>query len=521
MSQWVDRIRDHRVWGLLESIGPVIDKALERESLTADAIDSLERLRAVLAFCGKRLAAADPVFVLPGVVEGLAVALTTLRTHVDTFISNGDMAQLNAANGQADNTLANLVSVLGPATLDDLTIISEAASSYRATLEKHLKNAVIAQQTLEEKGRTNEEKIAELGAALTTEQKRLASLVTEQQSEFSKAQDQRASNFSAAQNEQLSKFAAASAEFQTQFSADQDSRKTSFSEFQRTASEKVATLLGDYTAQLSEHDKAYIEKEKAAAETHKNKLQELQDGYSKTAAGILEQIETHKKNVEILVGVIGNLGVTSGYLKVANHARQMLYIWQFITIVALGCLILVAYLVAFPGEKNVVQDANIVAHLATDTQPVKLQVNESKEGPSNAPNGVKAEVKAGAPVASAPTSDSDFYHGLATRIFLALTFGVFAGYAGRQASHFMESEKKNRKLALELEALGPFIEPLKQEDRDKFRVQVGDRSFGVPDHDSGKQRDDDPVTALAIMKSKEIQEFVTNLVKETVKAVKP
>lgn len=65
------------------------------------------------------------------------------------------------------------------------------------------------------------------------------------------------------------------------------------------------------------------------------------------------------------------------------------------------------------------------------------------------------------------------------------------------------------------------IEPLKQEDRDKFRVQVGDRSFGVPDHNIGNKKEDDPVTALAIMKSKEIQEFVTNLVKETVKAVKP
>jgi len=528
MSQWVDRIRGHRVWGLLESIGPVIDKALERESLNADAIDSLERLRAILAFCGKRLAAADPVFVFPSVVEALAVALTTLKTHVDTFIANGDVAQLNAANVQADNTLANLVSVLGPATSDDLTIISGAAASYRATLEKYLKDALTVQQALTERAQANEAKIAAIETALTAEQQRLASLVTEQNSEFSKAQDKRASDFSAAQNEQLSKFSAATAEFQTQFSAGQDSRNTAFSEFQRVASEKVTTLLTDYTSQLSDHDKAYVEKEKTAAVTYKNNLLQLQDNYSNTAAEILGQIEAHKKKVEDLVGVIGNLGVTSGYLKAANHARWMLYIWQVITIFALGCLIGVAFLVAFPNlvvhpnQNSVMQDANIVGQSVVDARQAEARVNEGKVDSNKATNAKKPEANSSVPAISMPTSDTDFYHGLATRIFLALTFGIFAGYAGRQASHFMEAEKKNRKLALELEALGPFIEPLKQEDRDKFRVQVGDRSFGVPDNDGGGRRnEDDPVTALAIMKSKEIQEFVTNLVKETVKAVKP
>lgn len=517
MSQWVDRIRGHRVWGLLESIGPVIDKALERE-LTIDAIDSLERLRAILAFCGKRLAAADPVFVLPGVVEGLAATLTALKAHVDTFNANGDAGQLNSANVQADNALANLVSVLGPATLDDLTIISGAAASYRATLEKYLKDALTVQQALAERAQANEAKIAAIETALTTEQQRLASLVTEQNTEFSKAQDKRASDFSAAQNEQLSKFATATAEFQTQFSAGQDARNTAFSEFQRLASEKVATLLTSYTSQLSEHDKAYVEKEKAAAETYKNNLQGLQDSYSNSAAEILKQIEAHKQKVEDLVGVIGNLGVTSGYLKAANHARWMLYIWQFITIVALGCLIGVAFLVAFPNQNNVIQDASIMAQL--DTRLVKPHVNEGKGDSNKATDAMKPDAKASVQAISMSSSDTDFYHGLATRIFLALTFGIFAGYAGRQASHFREAERKNRKLALELEALGPFIEPLKQEDRDKFRVQVGDRSFGVPDNDGGKKKEDDPVTALAIMKSKEIQDFATNLVKETVKAVK-
>ena len=42
---------------------------------------------------------------------------------------------------------------------------------------------------------------------------------------------------------------------------------------------------------------------------------------------------------------------------------------------------------------------------------------------------------------------------------------------------------------------------------------IGDRSFGVADQDAGKSKEADPVTALAILKSKEIGEFITNIVK--------
>jgi hypothetical protein len=45
-----------------------------------------------------------------------------------------------------------------------------------------------------------------------------------------------------------------------------------------------------------------------------------------------------KKHVEKLVGVIRNLGVTSGYLRVANQARLALWGWQASTLIALVTL---------------------------------------------------------------------------------------------------------------------------------------------------------------------------------------
>ena len=232
----------------------------------------------------------------------------------------------------------------------------------------------------------------------------------------------------------------------------------------------------------------------------------LKTGYADSADNILKEIESHKKDVEKLVGVIGNLGVTSGYQKVANLARTMLFVWQFVTVAALGGLIFIAYQMAFPSQTKplivAVESPQVTSSITT---PLPHQLS-AKSSVTASPN---VTVQA----TPSTATDSAFYQGLATRIFLSLTFGVFAAYAARQASHFLEMERKNRKLALELEALGPYIAPLDKEKQDEFRLKLGDRSFGVHEDTSHKPKPDDPVTATDLMKPKEWGEAIASLVK--------
>jgi hypothetical protein len=105
-----------------------------------------------------------------------------------------------------------------------------------------------------------------------------------------------------------------------------------------------------------------------------------------------------------------------------------------------------------------------------------------------------------------------FFQGLSTRVFLSLTVGVFAAYAAKQASNNLDIERRNRKLALELEALGPFIAPLPTEMQNKFRADLGERSFGIPDGDSKTPTGRDPVTAMDMLK--EVRELVVDLSKK-------
>lgn len=500
MSKWIDRIYSHRIWSILEELGPTIDRALQRDAIGADAVDSLERLRAVLIFCGKRLAAVDPALVAPGSIDNVASHLLQIRAHVDAFAATGDTGQLDQANLQADSALTNVALILGAVTADDLTIIGETASKYRSTIDKILRETFEVQRQLMDKADANAEKLSALETALTTEQQRLAGLATEQQSNFSAAQDRRATEFAASQAEYLAKHSVAVAEQQSQFSTEQDSRRTAFAELQSESQNKLSGLLAAFDDTYKNYKNELQSREKQARDAHKATLGTLHSEFKNAATELLQNMKQTKTEVESLVGVIGNLGVTSGYKKAADQARLRLYVWQTLTVVALVGLVVVAFLSAFPKEQPF-NMANAALRYAT--------ANSSDKG-ALPPATLQASLH--------NDPDKVFYHGLATRIFLSLTFGIFAAYAGRQASHAFAIEQKNRKLALELEALGPFIEPLEKVDRDKFRVQIGDRSFGMPETNSSNAKEEDPVSLLSLLKSREFHEAIREAMKGTSKS---
>lgn len=502
MSQWDERISNHAIWAELEKTGAELDRALSREGIDLETSSGIERIRAVIALCGKRLAAADPILIDPRTLASISGQLSVVRTELEAFVGDGNGARIVTANSRVDDIIAFLGAIPSAVDSEEITIINAAVTAYRKAVEDYLQTALAKQRELDAASTANSQKIANVEATLTSEQQRLAALVTEQQTQFSAAQDKRASEFSTAQADQQAKFSASSSEQQAQFSMDQDSRKTAFSDAARENQDKVSKLLADYTQQLKDQETLFAENTAAQTKANAEDLETLKSEYESNAASLLSQIQKHKSDVEKLVGVIGNLGVTSGYLTVANHARKMLYLWQSLTVLALGGLIVIAFMMAFPHEKPS-PAVTLALVQKSDAQGVAKDTQKSEV----------AQVAATSVSTPQPSSDSAFYQGFATRVFLSLTFGIFAAYAARQATRFLEIEQKNRKRALELEAFGPFIEPLDKEMKDKFRLEIGERSFAVPDQHPQKHAEEEPVTALALLKSKEVSEFFSNLIK--------
>lgn len=77
---------------------------------------------------------------------------------------------------------------------------------------------------------------------------------------------------------------------------------------------------------------------------------------------------------------------------------------------------------------------------------------------------------------------------------------MLAAYAAAQSDRFFHIERYNRKLALELAAIDPFIALLPEEQRHKFKLEMGERSFGQEQAVAPKQ-DKSPATALEVLLS--------------------
>jgi hypothetical protein len=68
-------------------------------------------------------------------------------------------------------------------------------------------------------------------------------------------------------------------------------------------------------------------------------------------------------------------------------------------------------------------------------------------------------------------------------------------------------EKSNRKLALELAAIDPFIALLPQDDQYKFKLEVGRRSFAQEEVTIAKS-EKSPATTLDLLNSDQMKQFL-------------
>lgn len=469
MSQWTARVQDHRVWTVMNTLGTVIDQAVKIDAITPEDSEALERLRAVLALVGKRLGATDPLAIFPAPLDGLAAAFESQKAEIEAFIGNHNATHLTNANANADTALANYLAQLpGTASSEELIGIIQTVNSHRTALEEQERRSLTARNetrrqieelttTLDTLKNQTQSSVTELKALLETEKQKMAAQATEQQKQFTDAQTTRSTTFNDTLLKVQESLTKTITDQQGQFSTAQENRSREFASAQTDAQNRFADLMADYTKRLADQDAEFTRQRDTFASTSQAQLTALNENYEKGAKKILEVVDNHRKDVEKLVGVIGNLGVTSGYQKTANTARNSMWFWNAVAVLAMGGLIFFAY------------------H------------------------------------AFLPTMQGDFKWGaFAGRVFLTITVGVLAAYAAAQADRFFKMEKYHRKLALELAAIDPFIALLPLEEQHKFKLEIGRRSFAqeeIPTVVSDKS----PATTLDVLASKEGQQIVQTI----------
>lgn len=428
MSERTDRISTHVIWTHLPRLGTAIDEASSMAETVPDGIEELERLRAALTFIGKRLAGTDRQLLPSPSLDILATHVDAARGETAAFVSEGARARLTNANAHIDAALAVLPALNYPAVSDDFQALNEAAGNYRAALESNLERARASMASFELQVATARADVGRLTENVTTEQTRLTTLTTE---------------------------------FQNQFSTAQATRQTDFANTQAKATERFSVLLEEYRSKLEGQTADFVLAFQGTARDYAGHMDSLRNEFEYEATRILKDIKDKQLQVEKLVGVIGNLGVTSGYLVTANSAQRATRLWQVFTVVAMFGLI------------------------------------------------------GGGYYAFVHTIQTGFtWPTLAGRVVFTLTVGVLAAYSGAQADRYAEVERRNRKLALELEAIGPYLAPLSPDKQEMMREKLADRTFGRADAMLGR-RGRSPATVVDVLRSRGLRQLIATIIRES------
>lgn len=486
MTLSAEQFRNHLVWTSLSDLGPLIDQAMAHEGLDAQSLEELARLKSVLSFTGKRLAGADPYLFQPSILDAISSGLTTSTTQVRNFIASSNVAHLPAANLEADKALTALSQLNVPMTTEDFVAAKEAAENYRLSFNKIFGDIQTEATQIHTDIESLKSQLATISADEIAIKQQLVALTPEHQKQFDAAQAARLAEWTEEQEAQKEQFESLVTQYetalteerqhlttlatenQTQFAATQEAHRDEWEEAQKNRQTSFDSLITEYTDTLKAKG---IESTKFQADIetlHTEHLDKMRQEFAGSSSKIRDEILELKREADVLVGIIGDRGVTSGHQKAAEQAREDALLWQRITVGSMVLLIGLAIFIFLPQ------------------------------------------------LAGTFTWES-----FAGRVFITFTVGVLAAYAGSQADKYQKIERYSKNLALELQAIGPYIAPLPQDKQDEFRLKIGDRTFGREGGIHHKSDEKSPTSvADVINKSKDLSGFTTDIIKTTAEIIK-
>lgn len=435
MPNWAERIENHRILALVAEIGPLLEQADTAAEDNAVSMEGVARLRVVQAFLEKMLSALNPLLANPAPLDQAYQHLDQLKNQLTEFLESGNEGNIENANKHADGIVAALSQLPVHDTVESLDGLRDAVTSLRRGIGQHLRWIDSDVEPLKGKVSGIESRVNEVEALLNSQREQVAGVISQFQGQFSEAQERRRAQFEEAKKEHDDALKGELGQWRTQLDAAVKAHE-----------EQLDTLIEELR-----------EKSKESARASEAKLGEITSQARDAAKSALDEIQQRRVKAEQLVGVIGNLGVTSGYQKVANYARRVGWFWQITTLGSLGGLIFVAYRMFMPivtGEFS--------------------------------------------------------WEGFAGRVFLTLTIGGLAAYAGYQADRYQRLERESRRVELDLESIGPYLADLPEEQQQGVKLQMADRTFGRPLQHGGQT----PTSVVeAIVKSKEFRALVAEVVR--------
>lgn len=293
MGNWDEKYRQHGVFQSLVNFGIQVDEcfSVSDEPL---ATESLLRLKSVLAFVGKRLETADPLFVPNHPLNVILEAFNSAYSQLNDFKSNASIGHLDTANTNLDEAIRVLSEIPCVVTSDDIGVINAAASQYRDELARLAESARSEIYDLEEHANVTQARMD----VTTGEVQRKASDVQSELTELKQRIDSMVFSF-----------------------------QHDYSEAQATRQKDYDSLMAKFGNQFS-----------TLEDIHRNDFDTLSTQLKNKSAETVTFIDERKAESERLVGIIGNLSLTAGFQNAAKSALDDAKKWQSVTVGAIIAL---------------------------------------------------------------------------------------------------------------------------------------------------------------------------------------
>lgn len=420
MTDHNNEVKHHAVWGSLIRLGTLADSVLQAtDNASDDDRISIARLKAILEFTGKRLESSSPLLISINTLDLIASAANTASTQLEnittteaTLSPEQRRESVRLATQSMDGILPTVGSITTHINSDELGTIRSSSSLIALEMGSQLDRLRDAADA----------GIANLSQLIKTARNELESL------------EQRVDSIAENANRIEQQVQQANDAHATECGKLINSIKEDTNSWRTNRDIEASNMAARY-------DDEYI-KTKASLEENVRSIREAE---AAKCAEHLDAITKHRKEVEQLVGVIGNLGLTSGFQKEANYARNQSIFWHAATVLSMLFLIGIGL-------------SSALNHPTTGRLPTADATSQNTN----------------------PTIDAyavDWYW-LGSRVVLAVVVGVLSKYSATQADRYLSIQRGNRKLELELAALGPYLEPLPEDKRQEFRLMLGKRTFG-------------------------------------------
>jgi hypothetical protein len=368
-------------------------------SLDEYSIQTLNRVRAVLSCLEVHINSIDPLLLRKALQDQINTELNNINNQLSNFIVTfRDHNHLNILNQRLENILIFTSQIVNIVNEESIETIRETVTSFRKSVGQQKSLLERQQEEFLEKSSSIYDQIEDFKQKIEDNESKL-------NSELQKIQDKYN-------------------ELHQNFITSQESRSQQFLELK----EDFIKKFGEITEGLNNKTQEIVSSFQEEFDSIKEELTSTNESFlEETKQKLVDydsMLESHKKSVEELVGIISTSSISGHFKEVADYKRKLANIWQIVTVASFLLTILFGFYAFIWGNHGI-------------------------DWPR-----------------------------LIARFVVTVALGSLTAYSAKQAAYNEAEERKNRKMEVELKTLNPYLASFSPEDQIKLKQQLFPHIFG-------------------------------------------